>query len=68
MRKVLVVGILIAAVSIAAPVMAFEKGTFRLGAGTGVLSTGAGFSTTSRDFDSGGDMDVDTLAIGGGYF
>jgi hypothetical protein len=69
MRKVLLAGILVAAVAMAAPAMAFEKGTIRLGAGTGVFSTGAGFSTTSRDFDSGGGPeDIDTLAIGGGYF
>ena len=68
MRKVLVFGILVVVMAMAAPAIAFQKGTIRLGAGTGVLSTGGGFSTVSRDFDDGGDMDIDTLALGGGYF
>ncbi len=68
MRKVLIVGILVVVMAMAAPALAFQKGTIRLGAGTGVLTTGGGLSTVSRDFDSGGDMDIDTLAIGGGYF
>jgi fluoride ion exporter CrcB/FEX len=53
MRKTIVVGILVLTVAMAAPAMAFEKGTIRLGAGTGFLGTGTGFSTTSIDFDSG---------------
>ncbi len=68
MRKVLVVGILVTVMAMAAPAMAFQKGTYRLGAGTGVMSTGGGLSTVTRDFDSGRDMDVDTVALGGGYF
>ena len=69
MRKVLIVGILVVVMAMAAPAMAFEKGTIRLGAGTGVLTTGGGFSTVSRDFDTGGGPeDIDTIAIGGVYF
>ncbi|MCJ7500248.1 hypothetical protein MUP29_08325, partial [bacterium] len=68
MKKVFIVGVLVMVMAMAAPVIAFEKGTIRLGAGTGVLSTGGGLSTVSRDFDSGGNMDIDTLALGGGYF
>ena len=68
MKKIIVVGILVLTVAMTAPAMAFEKGTIRLGAGTGVLSTGGGLSTVSRDFDAGGDQDMDTLALGGGYF
>ena len=68
MRKVVVVGILVTVMAMAAPAMAFQKGTIRLGAGTGVMSTGGGLSTVTRDFDARGDMDIDTVAIGGGYF
>ena len=68
MRKVLVVVILVTVMSMAAPAMAFQKGSFRLGAATGVMNTGSGFSTLSRDFDSGGEMDIDTFALGLGYF
>ena len=68
MRKVVVVGILVTVMAMAAPAMAFQKGTIRLGAGTGVMSTGGGLSTVTRDFDTGGDLDIDTVAIGGGYF
>lgn len=68
MKKIIVVGILVVAVAMAAPVMAFEKGTIRLGAGTGLLGTGSGFSSSSIDFDAGGSDDIDILALGGGYF
>ena len=68
MRKFIVVGILVLTVAMAAPAMAFEKGTIRLGAGTGLLSSGTGFSTTSIDPDSGGSADLDVLAFDLGYF
>jgi len=68
MRKFIVVGILVLAVAMAAPAMAFEKGTIRLGTGTGLLSTGTGFSSTSLDFDGGGSDDFDVFAFGLGYF
>jgi hypothetical protein len=67
MRKIIVVGILVMAVAMAAPAMAFEKGTIRLGAGTGLVD-GTGFSTTSISQDAGGDIDFDMLSIDGGYF
>ena len=54
--------------AMAAPAMAFQKGTIRLGAGSGLLGTGTGFSSSSLDFDAGGSDDIDILAIGGGYF
>jgi hypothetical protein len=68
MRKVLVAGTFAMVMAMAVPAIAFQKGTIRIGAGTGVMNTGGGFSTVSRDFDSGGNMDIDTLALGGGYF
>lgn len=68
MRKLIVIGVMILAVALAAPAMAFEKGTIRLGAGTGLLGTGTGFSTSSIDFDSGANGDIDIFSIGGGYF
>jgi hypothetical protein len=68
MRKVVVAGVLVAVMAMTAPALAFQKGTFRLGAATGVMNTGAGLSMASRDYDAGGDQDIDTLALGGGYF
>ena len=68
MRKIIVVGILVLTVAMAAPAMAFEKGTIRLGAGTGMLGTGSGLSTRSLDYDAGGTDDFDALAINVGYF
>lgn len=68
MRKLIIVGILVMVVAMAAPAMAFEKGTIRLGAGTGLLSSGTGFSTTSIDPDAGGSVDIDVLAFDLGYF
>lgn len=68
MRKLIIVGILVMVVAMAAPAMAFEKGTIRLGAGTGLLSSGTGFSTTSIDPDTGGSVDIDVLAFDLGYF
>ena len=67
MRKVIFVGILVLTVAMAAPAMAFEKGTIRLGAGTGLVG-GTGFSTTSISQDVAGDSDFDVLSIDGGYF
>ena len=68
MRKIIVVGILVLTVAMAAPAMAFEKGTIRLGAGTGILNSGSGFSTLSIDPDTGGSQDFDVVAIEAGYF
>ena len=68
MKKLIIVGILVMVMAMAAPAMAFQKGTIRLGGGTGVLGTGAGFSTTSIDRDAAGELDIDILVVGGGYF
>ena len=68
MNKVFIVGVLVLVMAMATPVMAFEKGTIRLGASTGLLGTGTGFSSSSLDYDAGGSDDIDILAIGGGYF
>ncbi len=68
MRKLVIIGILVMVVAMAAPAMAFEKGTIRLGAGTGLLGTGSGFSTLSLDADAGGSDDFDVLAVEVGYF
>lgn len=62
------IGVPVLVFILAAPAMAFEKGTFRLGAGTGLLGTGSGFSTMSLDYDGGGSDDIDTLALALGYF
>jgi hypothetical protein len=64
MKKIIIIGILVLTMAMAVPAMAFEKGTIRLGAGTG----GSGFSTTTLDRDAAGDFDIDVIAIGGGYF
>lgn len=68
MKRVIMVSILVLAVALAAPAFAFEKGTIRLGTGTGLLSSGSGFSQTSLSPDSGGDSDIDVLAFDLGYF
>ncbi len=68
MKKIIGIGIVILALAMATPAMAFQKGTIRLGAGTGLLGTGTGYSSSSLDFDSGGSSDIDTIAIGLGYF
>jgi len=68
MRKFIVVGILVLAVAMAGPAMAFEKGTIRLGAGTGLINTSSGFQSRSLDTDAGGSVDYDTLAFELGYF
>jgi len=61
MKKTLILAVLLVAVALTTPVMAFDKGTIRLG-------TGSGFSSASLDFDSGGSLDTDLLAIDLGYF
>ena len=68
MRKMAIIGVMILAIAVASPAVAFEKGTIRLGAGTGLLGTGTGFSTSTIDYDGGGDADIDIISIGGGYF
>lgn len=68
MRRLIVLGIVVLAVAMASPVMAFEQGTIRLGAGTGLFSSGTGFATTSIDPDAGGSVDIDVLAFDVGYF
>jgi hypothetical protein len=68
MKKIIIIGMLVLTVAMAAPAMAFEKGTIRLGAGTGLLSTGTGFSSSTLDVDGGGSQDFDTFAVGMGYF
>lgn len=68
MKRIIIVGILILTVAMATPAMAFQKGTIRLGTGTGLLSSGTGFSNTSIDPDGGGSLDVDVLAFDLGYF
>ena len=67
MKKLIIVGILVLTVAMAAPAMAFEKGTIRLGAGSGLVG-GTGFSTNTISPDAGGDIDLDVLSIDGGYF
>jgi hypothetical protein len=61
MKKTLILAVLIITVAAASPVMAFTKGTIRLG-------TGSGFSSATLDFDNGGSLDTDLLAIDVGYF
>ena len=68
MRKIIVVGILVLTVAMAAPAMAFEKGTIRLGAGTGLINTSSGFQTRTLDPDVGSSVDYDTLGFELGYF
>ena len=58
MKKIIIIGILVLTMAMAVPAMAFEKGTIRLGAGTGLLGTGSGFSTTTLDRDAAGDFDI----------
>lgn len=67
MKKLIIVGILVMVMAMATPAMAFEKGTIRLGGGTGLLGTGSGLSTQTLDTDLG-DLDFDILAIDIGYF
>ena len=61
MKKLLISAVLVIAVAAASPAMAFNKGTIRLG-------TGTGFSSATLDFDNGGSLDTDMLAIDMGYF
>ena len=68
MKKIIVVGILVLTVAMAAPAMAFEKGTVRLGAGSGLVSTSSGFQARTIDPDAGGSFDYDTLGFELGYF
>ena len=68
MRKFAIIGVMILAIALASPAMAFEKGMIRLGSGTGILSSGTGFSTVSIDPDLGASFDVDVLAFDLGYF
>jgi hypothetical protein len=68
MKKLIIVGILVMVVAMASPAMAFQKGTIRLGTGTGLLSSGTGFTSTSIDPDGGGSVDIDVLAFDVGYF
>ena len=53
MKKLIIVGILVMVMAMATPAMAFEKGTIRLGGGTGLLGTGSGLSTQTLDTDLG---------------
>lgn len=68
MRKLVIIGILVMVVAMAAPAMAFQKGTIRLGAGSGIVNTGTGFTSLSLDYDAGGSDDFDTMAVELGYF
>lgn len=67
MKKIVIVGLLVLTMAMAVPAMAFEKGTIRLGAGTGLVE-GTGFSQTTLDPDTGGDIDFDVLSLDMGYF
>jgi hypothetical protein len=68
MKRLLIVGILVMVVAMASPAMAFQKGTIRLGTGTGLLSSGTGFNSTSIDPDNGGSLDINIVAFDLGYF
>lgn len=68
MKKFVVIGIVVVALVITAPAMAFDKGTVRLGTGTGLFSSGSGFSSTTIDPDNGSSVDFDVLAFSLGYF
>ena len=68
MKKLAIIGVMILAIAVASPAMAFEQGTIRLGGSTGLFGTGTGFSTTSIDYDAGGSADIDILSLGFGYF